>query len=83
MLTTFNSLKEELKHTLENNGFFNAYGIDGPIRGSKICSLYIYKKDEEEFKKLYGIKSKRHQFWFSKSYEVNDSIKYSVNCVKI
>jgi hypothetical protein len=65
----------------ENNIQF--YGTTGPIRGSKCCSVYIYKSDSDRIEEIQGGKYETHQFWFSKEMTFEDSVLYNVSCRKI
>ena len=82
-IARFDSLKSELTHFLEENGIKSFFGVEGPYRGSKICSFFIKKEEDHLIKDLHGKNNGFHEFWFSKSWEHNTSIKYLVNCKKI
>lgn len=78
-----NNLKTSYTWFLKYNGFTRFFGVDSAIRGSKIISVYIYKDAKEEFEKLNGGSDGYRRYWVMPIYESEDSIKYSVSCVKI
>lgn len=81
MDSPYTDLKHEVFFFLVNHNCPH-YGIEGPIRGSKCCSVYIRKTDKERFENLHGLEGRYHRFYFSPMYEFNDCIKYNINCVR-
>ena len=79
----YSNLKASYTHFLENNGFTRFFGIDGPIKGSKIISVYVYKDSKIEFEKLNGKSDGYRRYWVMPIYESENCIKYSVSCRKI
>ena len=75
-------LKQKLSHCLRYHGI-EFYGVQGPIRGSKICSVYIKKSSMDKFLSLKEVSYFNYQFWFSKDCEFEDSIKFNVNCIRV
>ena len=78
----YNTLKVSYTHFLESNGFTKFYGVDSAIRGSKIISVYVYKDAKQEFEKLNGKSDGYRRYWVIPVWESDNSIKYSVSCVK-
>ena len=78
----YNTLKASYTHFLESNGFTKFYGVDSAIRGSKIISVYVYKDAKQEFEKLNGKSDGFRRYWVMPVWESDNSIKYSVSCVK-
>lgn len=76
------SLKTSFTYFLENNGFYEFYGVEGAARGSKCISVYIKKPHQVEFEKLNGKSDGYHSYYMSKAWEFDDSIKYNVSCVR-
>ena len=77
----FLSLKAKLEMFLNHYGI-DYYGVQGPIRGSKICSVYIKKSSLDRLMNLKGTSYFSYTFWFSKDHEFEDSIKFNVNCIR-
>jgi hypothetical protein len=78
-----NSLKASYTHFLESHGFTHFYGVNSASRGSKIISVFIKKEYKQEFEKLDGGSDDYRRYWVMPVYEMEDSIKYSVSCVRI
>lgn len=75
------SLRCELRDFLDYHGI-EYYGVVGPIRGSKHCSVYIRKSDLDQFQSLDGKGNEYHNFYFSRIYEFEDSVQFNVSCIK-
>lgn len=75
------SLRCELRDFLDYHGI-EYYGVVGPIRGSKHCSVYIKKSDLDQFRSLDGKGNGYHNFYFSRIYEFEDSVQFNVSCIK-
>lgn len=78
----FDNLKTKL-HDFLQNSYIDFKGVQGPERGSKICSVYIKNKDINRIKKINGGTWYGHQFWFTKKMEFEDYSLFVVNCKKI
>lgn len=76
------SLKMCYTHFLEDNNFTQFFGVDGAIRGSKILSVYVKKEYKVEFEKLNGQSDGYRRYWVMPIWESEDSIKYSVSCIR-
>ena len=81
-IVRYNNLKSELTEFLKDNGV-EFFGVEGPERGSKICSVYIKSNEVDKIKNLSGKGNRFHNFYFSCAYWVDSSAKYMVNCKKI
>lgn len=77
------SLKTCYTHFLYSNGFTQFFGVVGPIRGSKIISVYVRKEYKQEFEKLDGRSDGYRRYWIMPVWESYDSIKYSVSCRRV
>jgi hypothetical protein len=77
------SLKASYTHFLESHGFTHFFGVDSAARGSKTISVFIKKEHKQEFEKLNGGTDGRRRYWVTPAFELEDSIKYSVSCVKV
>lgn len=78
----YDSLKTSFTYFLEDNGFYEFYGVEGAIRGSKCISVYVKKTYQDEFEKLSGKSDKYYSYYMSKTWEFDNSIKYNVSCVR-
>ena len=79
----YDNLKASYTHFLEDNNFTGFFGVEGPIRGSKIISVYIRKDSKVEFEKLNGHSDGYRRYWVMPIYESENCIKYSVSCRRI
>lgn len=77
------SLKASYTHFLESHGFTQFLGVIGATIGSKNISVFIKKEHKQEFEKLDGGTDGCRRYWVTPVYELEDSIKYLVSCVKI
>ena len=77
-----NSLKTSYTRVLQSHGFIHFFGVDSAIRGSKNISVFIKKEHKQEFEKLDGGTDGYRRYYVMPILESEDSIKYSVSCVK-
>jgi hypothetical protein len=82
MLLNSFGLKQELTEFLRNNGV-EFFGVEGPGRGSKICTVLVKHDEVEKIKALNGKNNKIHEFHFTCSWWLDTTAKYIVNCKKI
>ena len=82
-IARFDNLKSELTYFLEENGIKDFFGVEGPERGSKICSVIVKHEEVENIKKLHGKSNGLHEFYFSCKWWLDTTAKFVVNCKKI
>ena len=75
------SLRCELRDFLDYHGI-EYYGVLGPIRGSKHCSVYIKKSNLDQFRALDGKGNRYHNFYFCVISEFENSVQFNVSCIK-
>lgn len=75
-------LKQELTEFLRDNGV-EFFGVEGPVRGSKICSVLVKHNEVEKIKALHGKNNKIHEFYFTCSWWLDTTAKFMVNCKRI